>query len=249
MNMFRKIIGFLFLVICVSQNIALAFKPTNETYGHTMITRHVLSAGGYSFGSGYTVPQFLVNNKSFSEDAIESIVLGVQSRDWIGLDGVHCSGIEIPQAHVACQFYFGANLGGLVITGDLNDEDGHFDNDNFVGSTRAIHKLIRSGPDWEVPIFTTLGLGNKTIDVSYAFLSVTDLLKKYVINVSPGVTPTQEQRQMLTVARIKLGKALHTLQDFYAHSTWANIYGPSDIFTPITDKLLLAGPLLDFNSF
>lgn len=264
----------LILVFSLSTSVSWAFKPTNEQYGHTMITRSILSkdvgsygTAGYRFGvspSGtpYVVPQFSYRTASgyvftFTDEAIQQVVLGAQTRDWMDLDtinnvdnltaalSIHCSkavdvrGVKSSKFAVCPLDFLNGDYVGLYVTGDLGDGDGHFDDDNFSGSSRAIHRLLWSGPDWETPLFYNMGLVFTTVgpQVSDAGLSVIDLLRRKVRNDALGLTVSLFARQDLIMARIKLGKALHTLQDFYAHSTWADFRDPSELFTPITDSL------------
>ncbi|MBK7001891.1 MAG: hypothetical protein IPH35_18555 [Rhodoferax sp.] len=268
----------LILVFALSTSLSWAFKPTNEQYGHTMITRSILNkdvgsygSAGYRFGvspSGtpYVVPQFSYRTASghvftFTDEAIRHVVLGAQTRDWMDLDtinnvdnltaalSIHCSkavdvrGVKSSKFAACPLDFLSGDYVGLYVTGDLGDGDGHFDDDNFLGSSRAIHKLLWSGPDWESrpALFYDEGLVFTKVGspISTAGLSVVDLLSRFVtFNSMPGVYPVRlKDRQDLIMARIKRGKALHTLQDFYAHSTWADFRDPSELFTPITDSL------------
>ena len=229
MTITRKLVSLL-LLFWATSDVALAFKPTSEQYGHTMITRRLLSPGGYSFGAFGTVgalvvPQFAVGGTTFSTAAVHQIVEGAQSRDWLGYDECDASTVS---GHSICKA--GRNVGdylGITVTGDIDDEAAHFDNDNFLGGVKAIHQLLRSDPDWEA-------------GASHPDVSVVRLLQLYVRSaIRPEVSALQ-RRQMLIVARMKLGKALHTLQDFYAHSTWADVYPTSEIASPLTDALLIS---------
>ncbi|MBI4740914.1 MAG: hypothetical protein HY777_05040 [Betaproteobacteria bacterium] len=249
MKIARKLFGLLLLALAIP-DIALAFKPSSEEYGHTMITRTLLSNGGYAFGQEYTVAPFAAQpyvggRIMFSKEAVDQVVLGAQARDWLGADQVNCDN-TFPDGFALCY----AVLSGekILITGDINDENAHFDNDNFSGSTHAIYKLLRSGPDWEDGLYYRSPFG-PDVPVTGAGKSVVQLLQEYVAAVSPGAAPLRGDRIALIVARVKLGKALHTLQDFYAHGTWADFYPANEIFLPITDNLGKSASNPDFAAY
>lgn len=253
---------------------ALAFKPNKDEYGHQRILKTLLSSGGYSFGSMPTttmkVPQYLVGGIPFSDAAMREIVDGGNSRDWsaaadipgenqiikqdnTGTDQVDCYAREL---HLFSNYSNTCTYrNGIYITGDLYRWDAHFDDDGFTKSTDAIYQLIRGNPDWEnFRYYKNYYSGNQVVEINitHAGVGVIDLLKKYVTEVGPNATSiTQEQKNILTVARIKLGKALHTLHDFYAHSTWADAHltQKDSLFLPITDNLLNSSSNPDFSMF
>ncbi len=262
MNTKFKALASALLLVFVSGG-ASAFKPNKSDYGHQMILNSLLSQKGYSY-NGYDVPQYLIGGIGFTDEAAREITDGVNSRDWFAWSDAN----PLPKGgntiiaengsgtdRVDCYIRQGggddfSNLcsyrNGIYITGDLFNGDAHFDNDGFTHGADAIYKLIRGKPDWEnisQLIMDSDQYGPRTsyLYISYAGMSVVDLLKKYISVVPAGVSPVnQEQRNTLTVARIKLGKAIHTLHDFYAHSTWADSHleNRDELFLPITANLL-----------
>ncbi len=203
-----------------------AFKPEYEAHGHTMIARTTLGLGGYRFGAT-EFPSLAIARFSYldaagtrrfvSKMAIEAIILGVQSRDHLPID----PNFKTYSCDVASAVYFaGVNVNmpgrlhtvdteyGAVracVTADLGDLAGHFDSDNFVGSARQIRALFVR---------------------AHALMRIWDGEQDKSSSVS---------RQTLAAARLTLGKAIHTIQDFYAHSTWANFRTDDEIWTGLND--------------
>lgn len=227
MRFISKFVALLLVLLSLlASHSAHAFKPASEKWGHTMITKGVLEDGGYSFG-GLEVPQFKYsvggNDLFVSSYANHWIVNGVQSRDFFGYSATDnvtfgsnedwfftiCdSGAVYRNARSSTPdgelVRWDAPGGCFLVTADLSDGDGHFDNDNILGSTKAIR--------------------------AHTYYAI-DLAKRVV-------TESTEPKQSLYAARMMLGKAIHTLQDFYAHSNWAETHRTvSELFTPMTDYL------------
>lgn len=237
---------------------ASGFKPAYEAHGHTMITRSVLSLGGYSFGYAdlqpLTVDRFRFRYSTSIADqfahaaAIDHIVAGVQSRDWGVVAAVVpittfsspsslfgprlCKDVTAPGYVDAPPWYFGAanpaeRMGihfapaegipfsvEFCTSMDLNSDDGHFDNDNFVGSINSMRAHLQ-------------------------------LATNYAKVWSNSADKTGKIAQTHRIAaRLMLGKALHTLQDFYAHSNWIEEFGVfSSVAEFITDAVMSGQPL------
>lgn len=215
---------------------SLAFKPAYDSHGHTMITKGVLGSG-YSFGTGLSgnlnglpleVPPFTFASptnpsitRAVTSAAADMIVTGVQSRDWLGIDRVSALVSWCPRYSESGAVYFSADdrplnnyvaahsedgLTCLVLgtSGDLDDPSGHFDNDNFGGSARSIRLHVLQA-------------------ITYAR------------KVADGSLTLSDDRLAFTAgARLMLGKAIHTTQDFYAHSSWAETHMNGQTFTPLT---------------
>ena len=213
-----------FAIACLP---SLAFKPDYESHGHTMIARGVLGSG-YSFGSlaaPLAVDRFRYRLSTSSvdrfptKDAIDHIVLGVQSRDQTRLgDDDDCSGGDYVYYGLANQPNVGvvslsasdqsAFLPKFCISKDLADGNGHFDNDNFLGSMNSMSLHVN--------------------------LAIQLLRERYQLSTYHEA----ERHRKRVAARIMVGKALHTLQDFYAHSNWAHGADTEAIFLPLTDFLV-----------
>lgn len=158
---------------------ASAFKPDQEGYGHTLITRSLLNSG-YSYG-GDTAPAFSVTlsdstNASFTAAAANTVVTGNQSTDWIFSHDITEGGVTVPA--------FG---------GYLDSPEAHCDND-LVGACSARIERLRS--------------------------EITNHIGAYMASLAAN--PDSPDKVQAVTARAKLGTALHTVQDFYAHSDFAN---------------------------
>jgi len=220
----KKVAAVFFVAVAGMTMPAWGFKPEYESHGHTMITRAVLGGPQYSFGSvnnvPLTVPRFKFQFSTGSEDAwakswaINHIVKGAQSRDlgYVG-DGHEYGGnwpwLGIRQDLAAVALEFEPSDGfpqsiGLRTSGDLGAEDGHFDNDNFLGSMKSIKSHF---------------------DAAFRFARD--------VGVLPGVASETAHRNRLA-ARLMLGKALHTVQDFYAHSNWVHSHPMGELAEYIT---------------
>ncbi len=210
---------------------SFGFKPEYEAYGHTMISAGVLG-DGYSFGkrpdnSLYQVGRLTYSLQSAPNDsrwvtfdARKEITIGVQSRDWGAADALlpgetnlSCVGAEYfgaPDAKVKepIWVYGGYLPDRICVSKDLDEADGHFDNDNFAGSLQSIR------------LHTQLA-------ITYASQAVVDPDPR---SVAAG--------KLRTAARVMLGKALHTIQDFYAHSNWPESSQDESIFPAWTENLL-----------
>ena len=204
-----------------------AFKPEYESHGHTMITQSVLGSGGYSFSNDLTgpltVPRFRFQYSTAAVDtfayasAIKHIVLGVQSRDW-GLTTLNfCSNdapyrgvpTSVSRNDISVDPSDGIPVATkLCVSEDVNTEDGHFDNDNFFGSMKSLIAHL-----------------DKSIEYARVWVNSADR------------SSAQAHRERIA-ARIMFGKAVHTLQDFYAHSNWVEKYGSTELATFITDYVL-----------
>ena len=216
-----------------------AFKPDYEAYGHTMISKSVLNSG-YQFGRRASGTVYSVDPYRYTPQtglsvpvaptltAIYHIVNGVQSRDGGIVDATIHVGSD-PSCTPFTPFqlpYFGLNnprASGVLVTAsadgfagtkfcislDLDDPDGHFDNDNFEGSRRSIREHVR-------------------LAIFYAGTAVTF--------ADSGDAASAASLQV--ASRVMLGKAVHTLQDFYAHSNWAETHPDESLATLWTDNLL-----------
>jgi hypothetical protein len=193
-----------------------------------MIARTTLGLGGYRFGAT-EFPSLAIARFSYldaagtrrfvSKTAIEAIILGVQSRDHAPIDPqfktyscavgstVYFAGVNV---NMPGRFHTVDTEYGAVrvcVTADLGDIGGHFDSDNFVGSARQIRALF-------VRAHALIRIWDGEQDKS-----------SYVA------------RETLAAARLTLGKAIHTIHDFYAHSTWANFRSDDEIWTGLNDFL------------
>lgn len=241
---------------------ALAFKPNNPAYGHQMILTTILGSG-YNYGSGavvnFSIPRYSYNGVKFSDEAIQQIVDGGNSRDWnAAADIIVGNGWSVdcymdffkPNSSVVCSYY------GMYVSGDLFRSDAHFDDDSFNLSSKAIFELIKGKPEWESNVFglecvKVLGCEWEKVYITFPNENVIDLLKKYIDAVPFGSNATPIQKQLLTIARVKLGKALHTLHDFYAHSSWADVHltDKDNLFLPITENLKKSESSPDFSGY
>jgi Heterokaryon incompatibility protein Het-C len=216
--------------------VGYGFKPAYESHGHTMITQGVLTHG-YAFGLGLSgafdgVPlvvskfQFRYASdaqpiRSVNPAAARMIVLGVQSRDWLGLGDTtdsRCSIYPVPFVaddrpttnYIQLQDGFGKCL-YISTSGDLDDADGHFDNDNFGGSARSLRAHLNQA-------------------ISFARVAAAE------VN-----SDSDAARAYTAGSRLMLGKAIHTLQDFYAHSSWAENNPHDAVFTPLSEHAVAGG--------
>lgn len=220
-------------VLGMAGNSVQAFKPEYESHGHTMITRSVLGAPEYRFGDidgvSLVVSRFTFQFAGFAETgfakswAINHIVKGVQSRD-LGYptDGTEVCTQTIPRYKLETEitdrlFRFGPSDGFefdvvMCSSVDLDSAGGHFDNDNFLGSLASLR-------------------GHLLASILYAQRSRETSLS--------SANLMQERR---IASRLMLGKALHTLQDFYAHSNWVELRGHNVLAEFITAYVLTGDP-------
>jgi hypothetical protein len=239
-------------VACVTSGV-WAFKIDTYQFGHQMITASILGAKdqgalqfGYSFSPSTqalpTIAPYRVLFADRSEVAVGSkaanhIVLGVTSRDWGVFVGVSAEsgaasyvlpnciedGVDVKFAPPSVVTRVGSNIlwdliapgnvvftgdSGLCITKDIVDGDAHFDNDNFFGSANTVRE-----------------------HAAYAY----QLTEEYHAARAAGLPSAQgASGRKIVAARMMLGKSLHTIQDFYAHSNWAETRPLDDTFDAIT---------------
>lgn len=171
---------------------SMAFKPDKHTFGHTRITETVLSKAGYAYGSGSSVTGWTTKlsdstTVSFSDDALQTVVLGVQAVDFVNGQTYNKDGVE-----------------GWVY-GEISTEEAHCDNDKTDSCSRRIINIRGDG--------------------EHGREGVASGLLKYV--------NTADKFQLIN-ARLMLGRALHTLQDFYAHSNYAENHASGPIYAALT---------------
>ena len=213
------------VVLSTSGSFVHAFKPEYESYGHTMITRSVLEQG-YSFGvrpdqTAYEVPAFqyslqsapLVSRK-LTYLGVGPVITGVKSRDWGAFSPDNCAaslnyyGIPNFFAREPVTVFYGWWPKSFCISKDLNDVNAHFDSDNFLGS----RSTIRS---------------HTGLAIDYARRSLNESDQQ-----------SDLAQELRAASRIMIGKALHTLQDFYAHSNWAETVSDESLALMWTDNIL-----------
>lgn len=218
----------------------MAFKPAYVQYGHRMITERVLE-GTYSYGakavgapsvrfSNGQVANF-VNAIGGRNASIGDIVYGVMSRD-DGSAAYHdfLNSTDAPLL----------NCGGWVANGSY---------DATLSSTKATPGYMDLGtfcqyqaPEANVTITGDL-LANRAHcddDGIYECSGAIRFFRQQAIDeLTKAILSTDGKRAAHVVAsRIFLGKALHTLQDFYAHSNFAELHPlSSSIAGPLTAKV------------
>ena len=99
-----------------------AFKPDNENFGHTYITRAVTNEGGYpAYANKSEIRGFIYKyadgaESGFSSEAQEHLIKGVQSNDWFGPRLVE----------------------GILFESYIKDANAHCDDDRLVGCAAKI---------------------------------------------------------------------------------------------------------------
>lgn len=209
---------------------AWAFKPEYESHGHTMIARSVLGGPQYSFGETegqpLTVPRFKFRYSTSAQDqwarswAIDQIVTGVQSRDWgVGdLGAITCSNIA-----------FGQIVTGRMTATDFVQapSDGH---PNQVGLCLSDDINDPHGHFDNDNFVGSLRSIVEHLDFAVSYAQVA---------ANPNNTPDLRQQHRVA-SRVMLGKAIHTVQDFYAHSNWVERFSRVEVARFITDYVLMA---------
>jgi hypothetical protein len=79
----------------------------------------------------------------------------------------------------------------------------------------------------------TIGVGSPVVN------DANRLIEDSVVNLlilAARESDFTKSNQYATAARLQAGRALHTLQDFYAHSNWSDMVVSSDIFTDLGFK-------------
>ena len=200
------------LSIC---SMSIAFDPDNENYGHSFITRKVAEDGATILGM--EVKGFTAKVKSgeiaFSEDAVEHLVLGARSIDFLALGA---GGEDAGNSGFYLNEEFGP--GGLFLYGLPFDPVAHCDDDQIVLCSTQV-------ADW------TIGSADAPEGVNmYNESSAVSILKKaadlWIAAENPNASDAEEKQakalRFAAGARVRVGRALHTLQDFYAHSNWSD---------------------------
>lgn len=173
-----------------------AFKPENESFGHTYITRAVTNEGGYPAYAGKSEIKGFVYKYAdgaeggFSSEAQEHLIKGVQSNDWFGPRLVE----------------------GILFESYIKDANAHCDDDSLAGCASKIR-------DWKAQ-----SLGELRIALAE----------------SKQTDPDSElQNKAQIKARVLLGNALHTIQDFYTHSNFIEQSRGELTFARLTSSAVL----------
>ena len=209
-------------IILGASTTAMAFKPAIKNHGHTFITSSILghSTGGTSDkaflyhghpASGSIVFKTNFSDGSpvtFSEEASTAITIGNESTDYM------TSGSKLPFDFfdywlLPVSNYWQTEEGTKI---SLLGEDGKAESGN--PSAHCDDELIAECSE------RILKLRDEAIDQLYYFAQ----------NKIAGDTNAADFELPQTIAWIKLGKALHTLQDFYAHSNFADINTLDDAY-------------------
>ncbi|MCB1657846.1 MAG: hypothetical protein KDI39_06420 [Pseudomonadales bacterium] len=209
-------------IILGASTTAMAFKPAVKNHGHTFITSSILghSTGGTSDkaflyhghpASGSIVFKTNFSDGSpvtFSEEASIAITIGNESTDYM------TSGSKLPFDFfdywlLPVSNYWQTEEGTKI---SLLGEDGKAESGN--PSAHCDDELIAECSE------RILKLRDEAIDQLYYFAQ----------NKIAGDTNAADFELPQTIAWIKLGKALHTLQDFYAHSNFADINTSEDAY-------------------
>lgn len=191
---------------------ASGFDPDMVTYGHSLITESVAGEGYKQWGAdekpfvaritydAETGPEDI----SFSEEAAAQLLLGARSMDFLPVkfEGAGVNGLYLIQDDMPTGFY---------ISGDPYNPAAHCDDERLADCSRFAYSLT---------------LGPNTGITGFAENSSATLLE-YAADrwLKPDAT-AEEQREALAyaaVARVRAGRALHIVQDLYAHSNWADL--------------------------
>jgi len=191
---------------------ASGFDPDTPNYGHSMITASV-AADGYKKWNANEEPftaQVVYDAAigpekiAFSDQAAAQLLLGARSMDFlpVKVDGAGANGTYLIDDDLP---------GGLYISGEPFNPFAHCDDEQLIECSRSVFALT---------------LGPNTNSPGYADNSSATLLE-YAADLwlKPGVTAEEQQRALAyaAVARVRAGRALHTVQDLYAHSNWADL--------------------------
>jgi hypothetical protein len=171
-----------------------AFKPAFEDYGHTSITRKIVSEGGYS-GANLGWPEIKQFNATlstqgtmtFAAEAIEHLVQGVQSNDWV-------EGSVPGEPNENGETGPPRSIDGVAFRSVFKDPNAHCDDDLINGCRQFI--------------------------VARRFNALAALEAAYAAEIASDLA-TARTKQI--EARLYVGRLLHTLQDFYAHSNFSHV--------------------------
>ena len=182
-------------------NTAFAFKPRDTDFGHTCITESVLKENhpgcpGVAAASGnrffVTLSERAGGLKAyFSQDAIDDIVRGVQSNDWL-VDDISTN----------------PELAGGAITPDVPENP--YRGDSYNANAHCDDEQID---------------GCRALIVQRREYALQELVASYMAHKN---LKDDEAYKRIRHARMWIGKSLHTIQDFYAHSNYAEVNSNSD---------------------
>lgn len=182
-----------------------AFKPEEETFGHTMITRSVLTDGFSTWTPGTALIEEALSDGrvlGFAPEAVEQLLMGVQGPDFLLPKDVFSQDASDAGVHISPEFY-------LPIA--------HCDNEFIAECADRIQSFLYAKRG------ATIAAGTSE-DTTMPHDGARELLRRAALLLLPDDASAGQEKQAerLTIeARVHFGRALHTLQDLYAHSNWA----------------------------
>jgi hypothetical protein len=216
MNPVKRFLGLVLVGVGFSAMLAStslkAFDPDAPDYGHSYITRSI-AGQGYA-GWGKSVPEFtatLVASSDdalrFSPEAIDQLVTGTLAPDFLQQSIGNFYTEDVPgetELHV----------GGLPITGEPFNAVAHCDDDK-VGqcSLRIFNFTANTTPLPNAASLSALQKMQQESAVNMLFEGA-----KLLTRSDPPLSTFEEKQAYAygIAARVKVGRALHTVQDFYA---------------------------------
>jgi hypothetical protein len=199
-----------------------AFDPDELTFGHSFITSSITQTGYKSWGGEvsifaatvtYSAQPTDVETLYFTNEASQQIILGARSMDFlpIKLEGAGVNSNYLEEDGVS---------GGLSISGDPYNSASHCDDEKILECSRSAFKSTIAPDSGQ-----TSGLLD-FVQSRYENESAATLID-YAVQLWRKDNRTQAEENLAlayaAAARVKVGRALHTTQDFYAHSNWSDL--------------------------
>ena len=216
--------------LCVSSLIFFvtkvnAFDPDAPNYGHSFLTRSVAGEGFSYFGktvSAFTATFVTEENAQavvqFSSEAVEQLVLGTRTPDFLPA----YQGIPVGATGINGEFFSNEPYAAITLTGEPANLDAHCDDEAIVGCSTRIWKFSsRIDPDADTVNIDSLKSQGSAVDLLFRAAQL-------VNTETPSSDNVDRANALAIAARLQAGRALHTLQDFYAHSSWSESFSSTD---------------------
>lgn len=225
-----KIVYLVLALLCMSSVVFFAtkvnaFDPDAPNYGHSFLTRSVAGEGFTYFGktvSAFTTTFVTEENAQavvqFSSEAVEQLVLGTRTPDFLPA----YQGIPVGATGINGEFFSNEPYAAITLTGEPANIDAHCDDEAIVGCSTRIWKFTsRIDPSADTVGIDTLKSQGSAVDLLYKAAQL-------VSTETPSSENVDRANALAIAARLQAGRALHTLQDFYAHSSWSESFLNSD---------------------
>jgi hypothetical protein len=207
------------LSLCVSPTIA--FKPAEPNYGHSFITRSVATEGYRGWGSNEAAfeatLQVTGDKLRFTPAAVEHLVAGVQQ-----VDRIPPSSGLLPNLFPSEVF----NGLGVPVPGEIVFPQAHCDDELILDCSRRLYALRSGNVQSDAASVATQLEKDSAVNLLY---------RAAYIELDPNETDARKSTAdgYAVAARVHVGRALHTLQDFYAHSNWSDVVGSDAFFSEL----------------